>query len=536
MRKRVADAAAIAGLAALYVLVARTGLAIDPVAGFATFVWPPSGISLAVLLLFGVRLWPGVLLGAFVTNVLTGAPPFVAVGIALGNTSEVLLGTWMLRRIPRFVNTLENIPSALGLIGFAGVLSPMVAATVGVVALHIGGSIDSSQARETWRAWWIGDMVGILLFAPVILVWSAPQLARFRTHWSETIGLATAVVTVSLIMFFNGLRFVPSLSTPLHDVDLMLAVLIWAALRFGQRGAVTMIFAVSAAAVLAIETGYGPFVVPDAQEGLMSVQTFMAIVASMFLLVGATLAERRTALNDTREGLSKAAAGDRAKSEFLTVMSHELRTPLTAIAGYVDLLASGVYGDVPVKQKDALTRIGRSERELLGLIDAVLTFVKLEKGEIAVHHERVGVSEAFDAIAPLVDPDVRLKHVVVERAPTRPRLAVQADRKGLEQILGNLLRNASKFSAEGGVITLGAEPVDSRVRIWVRDTGVGISNDDLQQVFLPFFQAERGTTRRFGGIGLGLTIARDLAHRMDGEVTITSANDGTTASVILPAA
>jgi signal transduction histidine kinase len=114
---------------------------------------------------------------------------------------------------------------------------------------------------------------------------------------------------------------------------------------------------------------------------------------------------------------------------------------------------------------------------------------------------------------------------------------VQADPKSLEQILVSLLSNASKYTSDGGMITLGADREGATVRIWVADTGIGISRDEMKRVFEPFFQAERGTTRRYSGVGLGLSIARALAHRMKGELTIASTEGkGTTASVVLPAA
>jgi signal transduction histidine kinase len=137
----------------------------------------------------------------------------------------------------------------------------------------------------------------------------------------------------------------------------------------------------------------------------------------------------------------------------------------------------------------------------------------------------------------LIEPDIRRKHFVVKRDLAKPLLAVHADPKSLEQILMSLLSNAAKYTGAGGEITLGATPEGRRVRIWVRDTGVGISQDEIDRVFDPFFQAERGPTRRFSGVGLGLTIARDLARRMEGEITIASKQgSGTTASVVLPAA
>ena len=227
----------------------------------------------------------------------------------------------------------------------------------------------------------------------------------------------------------------------------------------------------------------------------------------------------------------------RAKSEFLAITSHELRTPLNAIAGYSQLLEEGVYGALNQKQTEGVASIHRNEQRLLSLIDEVLGVVSAEKGQVALHRELVKVVDAFEAVRPLIAPQLEEHHCVLERSTVEAQLVVRADRQSLQQILMRLLSNASKFSKDGGTVTLGADREGDRVRIWVRDKGVGISQADIEKVFEPFFQTEQATTRRFSGIGLGLTIARNLALRMEGEVTLKSEpGQGTTASVLLPAA
>lgn len=536
MPKR-ADVALILGLAVLYIACARIGLAIGAVAGFATLVWPPTGIAIAALLIFGIPIWPGVFIGALIANLTAGAPLVVALGIGTGNTLEAIVAAFLLRRAPGFTLTLESVRAAVALIIVAAIFSTLISSSIGVISLYLGGVIAETQLRTVWRAWWIGDMVGALLVAPIILVWSTPPRARFDQHWIERITLSVAVVGISVLGFFGGSLRVPTLATPFHHADMLLAVLGWAALRFGQRGTVTAATVVSATAVAGTVLGFGPFAVPDLTQSLLSLQTFMGLVAATFLLLGATISERRIAEDDTRKAREDATRANLAKSEFLAIMSHELRTPLNAIAGYSELLTSGIFGALNEKQDNAVTRIHESEKQLLAVIDEVFGFVRVEKGEVTVQSERVPVAAAFDAVQPVVDAEFRRKHFVLKRDLSRPRLAVQADPKSLQQILVTLLSNASKYTHDGGMITLGAKREGPRVRIWVSDTGVGIPKEEIKRVFEPFFQAERGRTRRYSGVGLGLTIARDLARRMEGEVTITSeVGSGTTAAVVLPGA
>ena len=537
MPKRVRQIVLNLGLAALYVLAARLGLALDPVSGFATVVWPPAGIALAAILLLGNRVAPGVFLGAVGANLLAGAPMAVAFGIGIGNTGEALVGAAVLRRVPGFSLALERVTSVVALLVGAALLSTTIGATAGVVSLHAGGILPTSRLLDTWRAWWIGDMVGCLLVTPLILVWRTAPRASHDVHWVEKTALVAALVVVSSLTFFSALPHVPAIATPFHKVDLLVAVLIWAAIRFGQRGATTAVLCVSVAAIVATALGQGAFVLPELHEGLMLLQTFMAIVAATSLLFAATIAERKIAYQEFAAAKLAAETANRAKSQFLAVMSHELRTPLNAIAGFADLLETGVYGPLNEKQLDALERIEKNEKDLLAIINEMLGFVEAEKEAAATDGTDIRVGVAFDVAAAAIAPVVERQHLVLQRELARPDLTVRADPKGLQQILASLLSNACKYTNDGGTITLGADDHGDKVRIWIRDTGIGIRQEQIDRVFEPFFQAESGTTRRYSGVGLGLTIARDLARRMDGEVTITSeVGKGTTASVILPAA
>ena len=524
------------GLAAVYILAARLGLAFDPLAGFATLVWPPTGISLAALLLLGYGVAPGIFVGACVANLLAGAHLPIALGIGIGNVGEALAGAYLLRKVPGFSVTLERVTSVVGLIVLAAMLSTTISATVGVATLYAGGIVQPTQLRATWRAWWIGDMVGALLIAPLILVWASTPRTKRDARRLETAALVGALVVVSVLTFCSSLPYVPAFATPFHQADLLVAVLFWAAIRFGQRGATTAVVCVSVAAIIATATGNGPFALPELKGGLLLLQTFMGIVAATCLLFGATICERRIANQDAQRASVAAETANHAKSQFLRVMSHELRTPLNAIQGFAELLETGVYGPLNEKQTDALKRIEQNEKDLLALINEMLGFVDAEKEPTAADCTDVMVAKAFDAVEGMFTKDIERKHLVLKRAFATPYFVVHADPKGLQQILASLLSNATKYTGDGGTITLGADAAGEKVRLWVRDTGIGIKQEEIARVFEPFFQADSGMTRQYSGVGLGLTIARTLAQRMSGEVTIESeAGKGTTASVILPA-
>ena len=518
--------ARIAVVTAIYVASARLGLTLDAVGGFAALVWAPSGIGLAVVLLFGYEVWPAIAIGAFIANVWNGAPLAVAVAIAGGNTVEAVVATYALRRIPGFRATLDRLVDVLALLGFAAV-STLLSATIGVASLALGGVIQASEGLAAFRAWWIGDFIGIVLVTPVILAWySNRQITTDTRRLAEIALLTLAIVAVGSATFVRLTPIAPGAIMP---------VLIWAALRFGPRGAATASFLVAAIAIWATVTGTGPFARPLLRDSLFALQTFLGILASTFLVLSASFSERRRAERDALRAQAQAAQANAAKAEFLAVMSHELRTPLNAISGFVELLIAEVHGPLTPKQRDSLDRVQRNGRHLLSLIDDVLTFAKVEAGRLVVSTSDVSVDDAIDAIEPLIQPELHKKRLVLVRLSRDPELHCRADPEKLHQILLNLLSNAAKYTPDGGEIKVGAERQGSMVRLWVSDTGMGIPADEMTHVFEPFFQVHRGTTRKYSGIGLGLTISRDLARAMGGDVTLESEpGAGTTASVVLP--
>jgi len=234
---------------------------------------------------------------------------------------------------------------------------------------------------------------------------------------------------------------------------------------------------------------------------------------------------------------ARAEAASRAKSEFLAVMSHELRTPLNAITAYVELMEMGLRGPVTPEQRTDLARIQRSQRHLMGLINGVLNYSRLEAG--AVHYEvrDVSLGEALAGCEALVAPQVSAKRLALAFAGCDPALKVRADAEKLQQVVLNLLTNAVKFTEPGGHITLGCTPRIDAVAITVTDTGHGIPAEQLERIFEPFVQVDARLTRTQEGVGLGLAISRDLARGMGGDLTVESTpGAGSTFTLALPRA
>jgi len=227
--KRLLFAFKFLGLFLLYFVTAKAGLKLNAVNGFATLVWPPSGIALAALLIFGYRFWPAIALGAFLVNFTSGASFLVAIGITIGNTLESLIGVYLLRQIG-FHYSLEHLKDVLGLVGFGALLSTLISATVGVSSLFLSHTIPYESFFSTWSAWWIGDMLGILLVASFLLAWSGnflPKLSLKKV--AELLVIISLLLITSAIVFSDFFKAGPEYHPFTY---IIFPPLIWIALRF----------------------------------------------------------------------------------------------------------------------------------------------------------------------------------------------------------------------------------------------------------------------------------------------------------------
>jgi len=252
--------------------------------------------------------------------------------------------------------------------------------------------------------------------------------------------------------------------------------------------------------------------------------------------VGEELARRTATAIENAQLYRAAVAASEAKSSFLAAMSHELRTPLTAIIGYEELLADGITGPVTEPQRHQLGRIKASATHLLGLIDEILTYSRVEAGSERPHFEPLCVQTALEEAASIVEPLVSDRGLALELAlePSAKGAHVQTDSQKVRQILVNLLSNATKFT-EQGTIALGARQEGKQLLFYVRDTGIGIAEEHQHRIFEAFWQVNSRATRKIAGTGLGLTVSRRLAQMIGGELTVESApGRGSTFTLELP--
>ncbi len=235
-----------------------------------------------------------------------------------------------------------------------------------------------------------------------------------------------------------------------------------------------------------------------------------------------TNAEMRAAIGEVEKARAAADAANRSKAEFLAVMSHELRTPLNSIGGYVDILDTGLRGPLTEEQRADLQRIKRSQQHLLGIINDILNFTRLEATEVQYDIIEVPVRALMTDLDAIVGSLARAKSLEYSCRLPAASVYVCTDPDKLRQILVNLVSNSVKFTDAGGRIAVRCARTKDAVTIEVEDTGRGIPADKLEAVFEPFVQLDSGLTRTTEGTGLGLAISRGLARGMGADLVVRS--------------
>ena len=284
-------------LAGVYFAAGKVGLGLAVVNPSVTAVWPPTGIALAALLVLGYRVWPGILLGAFLVNVTTTGVVATSVGIAFGNTLEGLVGAYLVNRFAAGRNAFDRAQDVLRFAVFAGVVVTTVGATVGVTSLSLGGLASWADYGSIWLTWWLGDAVGAVVVAPFLILWSAdPNVKGYAEQIAEAVCLILGLVFVGVLV----LGLWPSTVGRQTPAFLCLPFLVWAACRFGQRGAATatFIYLLSTMAVWGGAYGRGPSVIEAQHESVLWWQVFMGLAAVMSTALAAVVSELRAMRTD----------------------------------------------------------------------------------------------------------------------------------------------------------------------------------------------------------------------------------------------
>jgi len=662
-------------IAIVYFAAAELGLSLASVHENVTPVWPPTGIAIASLLIFGVRVWPGVFIGALAANILTSIPVASTFGIAIGNTLEAVVAWSLLQRSKGWRKSFDTVGDVLIFVVYAAVLAPLVSATIGSLSVCFGDPNQWSGFWKLWLTWWMGDGFGALIVSPLLLSWSTSRTIN-RHDIPEISGLFVLLLIVVLIVFagwFPG----PVKTYPL--AYLCLPCLVWAALRFDQRIVTVAILLMAGIAVWGAKHGYGPFVQSSRNVSLLLLISFVGLSSLMTLLVAAVTTERQKAEaekwklgselehhrrrvedivehvpgvvweawgkpdaanqridfvsnhveqmvgyskeewlstpnfwlsivhpDDKERAAAEAAAifasgkggssrfrwlhrdgrevwieaqsivvcdesgpvgmrgvtmditaaveaeiergvllereslarqqaeeASRLKEEFLATVSHELRTPLNAVVGWSRLLQSGqLDADGTRHAIEVIERNAASQRQI---IEDLLDVSRIVSGKLRISTQPVDLMLIIHAAIDAVQPAAEAKEIEISTHVAAPDVIVRADDERMQQVFWNLLANAVKFTPAGGTVDVFLERNGSLAEISIEDTGPGVPPEFLPRIFERFSQADGSSTRKHGGLGLGLAIVRHLVELHGG--TVSAANreaGGAVLSVKLP--
>ncbi len=331
-----ASVSALVLVAVAYFVAAKLGLRLAYLNPSATAVWPPTGIALGALLVHGYRLWPAVFAAAFLANVTTAGSVATSAGIAVGNTAEALVGAWLVNRFASGRHVMERSQDVFKFALLAAGASTTLSATLGVATLSAGGFVEPGTHRAVWVTWWLGDLAGDLIVAPLVVLWSAD----WRLRWSplqagEAAAILFALVTAGLVVF-GGV--VP----PYPVTFLCLPLLLWPAFRFGPREAASSAVVLAAIAVGGTLQGFGSFARESANESLLLLQSFLGVSTLTAAAVAGVVAERRRlearlSYQADYDSLTEVLSRRRFKEELALQLAKARRYDTPAALLFVDL-------------------------------------------------------------------------------------------------------------------------------------------------------------------------------------------------------
>jgi len=526
-------------LALLYFAGAQVGLVYAVVGGAISLVWPPSGIALVAMLALGTRVAPGIAAGSFLANVSVDVPIPAAAGIAIGATLAALAATHLLEQRVRFQIALTRTRDVLALILLAAMLGTTISAFVGVSALMAGGVVPPADFASAWLKWWLGDMIGVLVVAPPLLVWlSHPQPITSARSAVEAAALTVALGTVSYLIFgapeLAGHGYYPAALA-------IVPFVIWAALRFDHWGASLAILAISIAAIWGTTAGTGPLAADSPVDSLVRWSTFVNLLAVTGLLLVASHAETQRAQAELRASLAeleqrvreRTASLARTNAELIEEMSgrRHLERRLVRVSDEQlkatgrelhdglgqHLTTIGLYGAALAHKLGARRHpeAGDAER-LVTLVEQAADMIRaIAKGLYPASLESAGLVAALRNLA---DSTHSLKQVdcILHAAPdVKVRDSLVAI--NLYRVAQEAINNALKYSGARH-IWIELQSRDGMQMLSVSDDGIGI---DPQAV-------DRSD-------GLGLHNLRHRATLLGGTCAIyRNAQGGTTVAITYP--
>ncbi|MFT4954501.1 MAG: signal transduction histidine kinase [Brevundimonas sp.] len=517
-------------LAVLVVLAVSTSRS----AGLVAALWAAGGVAVTAWLRAGKGKAYDAAYAALITvgfaggNLLAGNPPDLAFMFTIGNMIEVVLAVVLTRRFLPDLN-IATVPGAAKFLMLAAVIAPLPAAVFASGMLYLMTGQDFASTVQTW---WFGHALGIAVFAPFGLAVTKRHFARLARPWQ----VAEAAVLLGGLAALVGVLFIQeAVAIPFVIVPLLLVI----AVRLRIVGVTAAILITALVSIGLTLNGYGPLnLTPgaDLTQRVMLAQLFTATTGLPMLLVAAMLEERDLFAARAAAGQERAEKASAGKSRLLANVAHEIKSPIGGIIGIGDLWSSGQLGPVTPTQGEMATMLVKTARQIETLTHDLLDVARAESGAVQMDLRPVDVAGVVEDVRRGVGLLKEAEGLTLTAERQNDDLVALADSIRLNQVIGNLVTNAVKYGASGGVVTLRTRRVDRKIRVEVIDKGPGLSAEKQAQLFEPFNRLglERSTIE---GHGIGLTLAKRLTELQNGEIGVISApGEGATFWIELPAA
>jgi len=546
----------LAVVAVLYYATARLGLGLAFENTNISPLWPPAGVALAAMLVWGYKMWPAIALAALVANLqnylAVGVPLSQALPVSLllmaGNTVEVFAGAWMVRRVKPEGRWFEHPTGVVQFMGL-GALSCVIGATVGASTVFASKLGQPNDWSYLWWTWWTGDTAGVHMITPLAVAWSQRlDWGLLRERRNEFCGVLLGLTAVSWGIFGPGELIVQ----PVYPLAyLLLPFLVWAALRFGRSGATVCLVTGLGIAVWGTTHGHGPFHMASLNESLLLLQTFMSVVAMTVLVLMGTQIEQHQAQEKLEERVRERTAQlteshhqlteslgrlqqSEAQRESLTHMVvHDLRTPVNALDYLLQLLGRDEANSP--RQREAIELAKQSSATLSRRILNLMEIQNAENDVLQLHRESVLPAALLEEAAAQLRPLAHHKRLTLQTETESQLPHVYIDREKMSRVLQNLLDNAISFSPEGGMIRLHARQLapteitttqaDISAPGWIEfsvsDEGPGIAEAEFSRIFEKFGQAGSEKDRQ-SSTGLGLAYCKMIVEAHGGCILVQS--------------
>ncbi|MDR3571811.1 MAG: ATP-binding protein [Candidatus Pacebacteria bacterium] len=494
-------------------------------------IWPPFGIAIAAILIGGYRMWLPIALAQLFASYSIGSPLSAVLTATLGQTVQAFVAVWVMQRF-KFDGNLSRIFDAFILIATAVAVS-----TIAPTFLLFAGVLEhglTSQLDITWVRTWAGSMFSILLITPLITVWLPPRELKLSPFQLFEMGIALALLCAD-VWILAWSPFVQEYG--LTGIYALLAILVWIALRMEPR-----ILTLALLMLAIIGMGGAFFANPTStplNQTLFTQELFIEFIAIIYLVVSALAEERRRAryalernVEQLRLALEKIESEDIAKNQFIATLAHELRNPLAPVVSALDLLS------LQDPSPDAAQTIEGAQRELnvmRRLLDDILDVARVSQPRFKLQVETTDARALLERCIESTKNFLRnRRHTLIVSLP-EDSVIVRVDPIRFEQIVVNLLNNAGKYTAPSGRIELECKKDGSFACITVRDNGVGIPMESLEEVFEPFRQI-RPTAQIGSGLGIGLWLTKRLVEMHGGRIEAKSEGRerGSSFSIYLP--